>query len=148
MQPDILGPGHHAVRPPVAELAGVLGADVDLPEEFRVICNRSEVQGAADFGMHLLLAIGVRQDDGFSFGIAIGIPGIPALAGQIGVEGVAGMYVQVAEQRLPIWLVCGTGLALFGAFERPWPGISRQGAYREKSGKKEGCGHVCKYFHS
>jgi hypothetical protein len=58
------------------------------------------------------------------------------------------MYVQVAEQRLPIWLVCGTGLALFGAFEGRCPGISRQGANREKSGDKKGCGHACKYFHS
>ena len=58
------------------------------------------------------------------------------------------MYVQVAEQRSPIWLVCGTGFALLGAFEGRCPGISRLGANREKSGEKEGCGHGYKYFHS
>ena len=58
------------------------------------------------------------------------------------------MYVQVAEQRSPIWLVCSAGLALFGAFEGRCPGISRQCANREKSSEKGGCGQACKYIHS
>jgi hypothetical protein len=58
------------------------------------------------------------------------------------------MYVQVAEQRLPIWLVGSAGLALLGAFEGRCPGISGQGANSGKSGEKEGCNHACKYFHS
>ena len=33
LQPDILRPGHGAVGPPVAELAAVPGADIDLAKK-------------------------------------------------------------------------------------------------------------------
>ena len=79
--------------PPIAQLATVPGADIDLAEELGVIRHRGKIQRPADLRRDGLLAVGIGQDNWLTLRVSIGIPGIASLAGEIGVEGVAGMHV-------------------------------------------------------
>jgi len=61
LQPDILCPRHHAVGPPVAQLAAVPGAHIDLAEELGVIRYGGKIQRPANLCDDGLIAIRVGQ---------------------------------------------------------------------------------------
>ena len=76
----VVGPGHDAVRPPVAELERIHRAHADLPQILRVIGERGEIEGPLDACGDGLLAVLVGQRDGLALRIAIGRRRIVALA--------------------------------------------------------------------
>jgi hypothetical protein len=125
--------GHHADRPPVAQGTRVRGADVHLPQELGVVGDRREVDGPPQLRHHHRVAVLVGKLDGLALRVAIGVPGVVALAGDVGVEGVTGVDVKVAEERLTQRIAVLAVLPGLGAVE------ARSCRDGEQRGRYQGC---------
>ena len=82
-----------------------------------MVGDRRKVEWTLDLRLHRGVAVFVGQEKRLAFGVAISIPRIVALAGNVGIKRVAAVDVEVTEERLSQGLADRADFPFLGALE-------------------------------
>ena len=105
------------MRPPVAEAARVAGTDFNLPEILAVVGDSGKVERTRNAVAQQAFSVGTGNLDGFTLGVAVGVPRRGAHTRDVGIERIPGVHMQVSEERLAIAIEMRAGGSRFSSFE-------------------------------